>query len=215
MSLVPDDGGLRCGSAPRFGGDGLTHSGVGRDDAPDRVAGARDPRISLVWYALHVASNCERQVADRLEEAAVENYYPHLIAKSRDGRRDIEKKFFPGYLFARFTWTDRTPVVRIPQVIQILGFTRSHPVPIPEIEIEAVRSLISLAPATVQPCSFWAAGEHVRIKSGPLRDLTGFVVYSKAGSARVVVSVTMLARSISAEVDAGALEVIAAVPAAA
>ena len=70
--------------------------------------------MSLPWYALHVASNAELLVADRLDQAVVESSYPHVITRSRNGRRDVERKFFPGYVFVRFDLDTRTPVIRIP-----------------------------------------------------------------------------------------------------
>jgi hypothetical protein len=91
------------------------------------------------WYALHVAPNAERSVMDRLDQERIESYYPHTEAKSRDGKRVIQEKFFPGYLFARFKWSARFPVVSIPQVIGVLGWRQDCPFIIPDEEIEAVR----------------------------------------------------------------------------
>lgn len=148
-----------------------------------------------------MASNHERLVSDRLADAGIECYYPYVTVRSRDGRRDVEKKFFPGYVFGRLNLAERSPIF-IPQVVRILGFG-NEPTPIPEPEIEACRTMITAAPAStvVEPCPYLATGERVRIISGPLRGLVGFVVFAKPGTARVVVSVTMLQRSISAEVD--------------
>jgi hypothetical protein len=42
------------------------------------------------WYALHVASNFERQVAQRLEHSCIETFYPHTELLSRDKRRVYE-----------------------------------------------------------------------------------------------------------------------------
>lgn len=158
------------------------------------------------WYALHVASNMERQVSERLDRADIESYYPHSYLKSRDGRRNVQHKLIPGYVFARFEFSDRTPVIQIPQVIRILGIGR-EPVEIPAIEIETVK-LMSEQGANVLAHPFFAAGESVYIRRGPLQGLEGFVVASKPGKARVVVSVMMVQRSISAEVDSADVESI-------
>jgi hypothetical protein len=55
------------------------------------------------------------------------------------------------------------------------------------------------APLTVAPCPFLTHGTKVTVKCGLLNGLEGIVVYKK-GKARVVISVQMLGRSISAEV---------------
>jgi transcription antitermination factor NusG len=159
------------------------------------------------WYALHVRSNFEHLVADKLQYAGIETFYPFQLEMSRDKRREIEKKFMPGYVFAHFDLEDKTPVVAIPQVVSILGWGR-HAVAIPDLEIEAVRKIVSL-PVDVKPCAYLAEGARVRVKWGPLAGLEGYVIRRK--KTLVVVSVTMLARSISAQVDPDSLEMIHAV----
>jgi transcriptional antiterminator NusG len=160
------------------------------------------------WYALHVRSQTESLVADKLDRIGLEGYYPHLLQKSKDGKRSIEKKFFPGYVFGRFAFDDRGHVIEIPQVASILGIG-SHALAIPDAEVEAVRQMVS-APAaitTVTECVYVGAGDRVRVLRGPLRGLEGYVAYAR-NTARVIVSVTMLQRSISAEVDTDWLAVI-------
>jgi transcription antitermination factor NusG len=155
------------------------------------------------WYALHVRSNHEHLVAEKLEYAGVEAFYPHKSERSRDDRRDVEKKFMPGYVFARFDLAEKTEIVAIPQVVNILGWGK-HAVSIPDYEIDAVRKIISF-PSDAEPCEFYAAGARVRVKWGPLAGLEGYVIRSQRKT-QVVVSVTMLARSISAQVEADSLE---------
>jgi transcription antitermination factor NusG len=157
------------------------------------------------WYALQVRSQCEGIVAFHLAAAGVEGFYPHAIAPSKHARRATEIKFFPGYVFGRFDLLEKTPVVAIPKVVSILGFG-AHAAPIPDSEIDAVKLIVSF-PELVMPCPYVNAGDKVRVTRGPLRGLEGFVCYSKS-HARVIVSVAMIAQSISAEVDAGSLELI-------
>ena len=160
------------------------------------------------WYALHCKPNSERIVAEKLGHERIEAFYPHSVQKSRDGYRSIELKFFPGYAFARFDLLHSRPaVVEIPQVVSILGWGR-HPVAIPDFEVDAVRLIVNTPQVkAAADCPFVTAGDRVRVTRGPLRDLEGFVVYTKGG-ARVIVSISMLARSISAEVDGDALELL-------
>lgn len=153
------------------------------------------------WYALHVRSNFEKLVALQLERVGIEPFYPHLLVKSKDNRREVERKFFPGYVFGHFDFRDRQPVLEIPQVVKILGWDARHPVAIPDQEIEAVRTMVNAPVSNIEPYPYMSEGDRIQVAKGPLAGLDGFVVYVK-NRARVVVSVTMLARSISAEVDA-------------
>jgi transcription antitermination factor NusG len=82
-------------------------------------------------------------------------------------------------------------------------------VAIPEVEIAAVRLMVS-APAvqSVAAAPYVATGDRVIVRRGPLAGLEGFVVYVPKGKPRVVVSVTMLGRSVSAEVDEDMIELL-------
>jgi transcription antitermination factor NusG len=149
----------------------------------------------------------ERLVSLQLGDAGIEHFYPHVVERSRDHRRNIERRFMPGYVFSRFELGNKAPVVAIQQVVSILGWALK-PAAIPSGEIEAIQKIVSF-PSESKPaeCAFLAEGTRVQVIRGPLRGLEGFVVYA-ARSARVVVSVQMLGRSISAEVAADALQKI-------
>jgi transcription antitermination factor NusG len=167
------------------------------------------------WYVLHVRPQSEGLVTERIESAGIEAFYPHVIPKRPKGHtRDSETKFMPGYVFSYFSLAERTPIIGIREVVSILGFG-AHAVPVPLVEIAAVK-LITKFPELAMPCAFVHTGDRVQVAKGPLRGLEGFVVYSKSVT-RVIVSVAMLGRSISAEVDTDTLEMLepAAIPVAA
>ena len=105
---------------------------------------------------------------------------------------------FPGYMFCRLNPNDRLPILKTPWVIQIVG---SHhcPVPVDEAEINAVRILVESGVPN-QPWPFLQLGNRVRIESGPLRGLEGILTEFK-GNHRLVVSVTLLQRSVAVEID--------------
>jgi transcription antitermination factor NusG len=105
---------------------------------------------------------------------------------------------FPGYTFCRFNAERRLPILQIPGVVNIVSFG-NHPAPIPENEISTVRSVVETDLA-VRPWPFLQVGQKVRIQKGPLAGVEGFLVEFKH-SFRLVVSVTLLNRSVAAEVD--------------
>jgi transcriptional antiterminator NusG len=174
-----------------------------------KVKAGAEGRPKMPWYALYCRSSADRIVVDKLTAAGIEAFHPHAVERSRDGKREVERKFMPGYVFANFDLlTGTRAVIEIPQVVSILGWGR-RPMPIPDFEIAAVRQIVQTPNVEVaSDCPYVAAGDRVRVQRGPLRGLEGFVVFTKSG-ARVIVSVSMLARSISAEVDESALELIA------
>jgi hypothetical protein len=98
------------------------------DDFPYYAAREKPclPHSPGSWYALHVRSCTESAVADKLAEASIEAFYPHVLRKPTDQyrpNRSIESKFFPGYVFGRFEMErQRHAVTSINQVVAILGF---------------------------------------------------------------------------------------------
>lgn len=110
----------------------------------------------------------------------------------------MDQFLFPGYLFCRFDPTDRLPVLTVPGVVDVVGFGRS-PEPIPDAEIERVHRLVESGVA-VQPHPYVRVGQAVLIERGPLTGVEGILTQVK-GKTRLVVSVNLLQRSVSAEVD--------------
>lgn len=152
------------------------------------------------WYAIRVKSKCERCVAAGLKGKGYGHFLP-LARESRNWaqrRRNVERVLIPGYVFGQFDYGKRLPVLTIPGVAHIVS-TSSGPCPIPADELAAVELVARSACGAIPwPCPF--VGDHVVVNAGPLRGLRGVLVEIKA-QARVVVSVTLLNRSVAAEVD--------------
>jgi transcription antitermination factor NusG len=79
----------------------------------------------------------------------------------------------------------------------------SVPAPIPEVEIETLRSGLQLR--RFEPHRYLAAGTRARIVAGPLAGMEGIVVRTKS-ILRVVLTVDLIMQSVAVEVDAGELE---------
>lgn len=153
------------------------------------------------WYALHVKPSSEPRTIERL---SVESYWPHQQITDKF-RHTHNRSFFPGYVFARFNPDDpldRLAVVSVPSVVSILGAGK-EPIAIPDTEIESLKLMCSQAHTLAHP--LMKIGDPVRVVRGPLAGAQGFLVRTKAGC-RLVVSVDLLGRSVSAEIDGDAVE---------
>lgn len=146
----------------------------------------------------------QRVAAAALEGKGFEQYFPVIRERRRWSDRVVERdlSLFEGYLFCRFDPKCWLAVTQTPGVISIVGFGHG-PAPIPESEVEAVR-LVARSGSRAKSCDFCSKGHRVRINRGPLEGLQGFLVRNK-GEWRVIVSVTLLQRSISTEVDRDAI----------
>ena len=160
---------------------------------------------TLAWFALQVRTRHETAIASFLQAKGYEQFLPLYNVKKRwsDRVKVIESPLFPGYLFCRLDPQYRLPVLKTPGVIQIVGYNRI-PVPIEDTEIQGIQTLVASGLPT-QPWPFLAAGDPVQIESGSLRGLKGIVVKLKENS-RLVVSITLLRRSVAVEIDSALVQ---------
>jgi transcription antitermination factor NusG len=112
--------------------------------------------------------------------------------------KDVELPLFDGYVFCRLDARFRLPALTIPGVLMFVEVNKT-PSPIDDSEIAALKVIASSGCAAA-PWPYLEAGQRMRIERGALKDLEGFIVEVK-NQWRVIVSVTMLQRSVAVEVD--------------
>jgi transcription antitermination factor NusG len=153
-----------------------------------------------LWYAIRVKSNREKVVAASLEYRGLESFLPLYRARRQwsDRVKDVELPLFDGYVFCRLDARFRLPALTIPGVLMFVEVNKT-PSPIDDSEIAALKVIASSGCAAA-PWPYLEAGQRMRIERGALKDLEGFIVEVK-NQWRVIVSVTMLQRSVAVEVD--------------
>jgi transcription antitermination factor NusG len=154
----------------------------------------------LRWYALHVHARKEQLVVSQLENRSLQCFLPTYksLRKWSDRTKEIQQALFPGYVFCRFEYENRQPVVMAAGVSQVVGNGKVA-IPIADAEIEALQVAVSSGIQT-QPWPYLQTGEYVQINYGHLTGLQGILVNFK-GNHRVVLSVTLLQRSLALEVE--------------
>ena len=152
------------------------------------------------WFALAVKPRHDKAVARTLEGKGFETLVPLYRKYHRYATRGAESKLplFPGYVFCRFNVLMRLPILTTPGVTQILG-TGNTPIPLSENEIVSLQTAIN-ADLPLQPFPFLQVGQRVRIHEGVLAGVVGIVIKFKQ-SLRLVLSVSLLQRSILLEID--------------
>lgn len=159
-----------------------------------------DSSSSRRWFALRVKSNFERTTALHLRERGYEEFLPTYTARSRwsDRIKAVEKPLFPGYVFCNFNPSLRLPVLTTPGVLHIVGIGK-EPVPVDRRELTAVWATLQSG-LLLRSWPFLQVGERVVVERGPLMGVEGVVTHLK-GTYRLVVSITLLQRSIAAEIE--------------
>jgi transcriptional antiterminator NusG len=152
------------------------------------------------WYALQVRTRWESSTAALLSGKGYQTLLPTFTTERRwRGKpREVTAPLFTGYVFCRFDALKRLPVLVTPGVITVVGRGRL-PVPVEDSEISAIQTVISSG-LHAEPCPYLEVGQQVRIEEGALSGLEGILTSFK-GSRRIVVSVSLLCRSVALEID--------------
>ena len=173
----------------------LPGSGVGPVDT------AAGPSVAGHWFAIWTRSRHESSVRQQLTGKGIEAFLPTVTRWSRwkDRKKRIDWPLFPGYCFARFDVAETLPVLTCSGVVALVSF-EGRPAPIPEHEIESVRTLVE-SELRFDPCPLVREGSLVEVVRGPLRGVVGRLV-RKGSHARLVLSVGLIGQGVTVEVDA-------------
>jgi transcription antitermination factor NusG len=164
------------------------------------------PDTSRRWYAAYTKPCHEKRVAEHLEIRKIELFLPldRSARRWNNGCVPPERPLFPGYVFVHIPPDERVRVLELSGVVSIVGTTR-EPTPLPDEDIERLRSGLHLVHAEPHPTL--TMGETVRIRRGPLQGMTGVVTRQK-NSFRVVLTVDLIMKSVAVEVCADSVEPI-------
>jgi len=153
------------------------------------------------WFAVRTRSNREAVITESLLGKGFDAWFPRY---KTTGSNTLSpgKAVFPGYVFCKLVIAHRLPVLTVPGVVGLVSSGKT-PLPIEDHEITSLRLVMeSLLP--VGPHDYLHAGDWVRIKDGPLTGAEGYIVQRE--SEHLVVSITLLQRSVSVTVQGHWLE---------
>jgi transcription antitermination factor NusG len=165
----------------------------------------------LPWYVIHLRSNFERLASQTLEARGFTTFLPLYRTRRvwSDRVKEVEEPLFTGYTFCRLDTQFKLPVLTTPGVISIVG-SGEGPASIGDSEILALQTMLSSG-LGVSPWPFLREGQRALVQHGPLAGLEGIVV-SIRNKHRLIMSVPLLQRSVSVEIDRAWVRPIAARP---
>lgn len=152
------------------------------------------------WFALRVKPNHEKRVSELISYQSIEEFLPVYRVRRRWGQRlqNIDVPLFPGYVFSRFSRQDWGRVIQTPGVVDAVRFG-STLASVDSDEIQALQ-MVQHSKRAVEPSPYLRPGQAIRVTAGPLAGVKGTLKEVK-GHMRLVLSVTILQRAVSVEID--------------
>ena len=165
------------------------------------------PASDTQWYAAYTYAKHEKRVAHQLEERLIESFLPtyRSVRRWKDRRKVLELPLFPSYVFVQLSRENRIDLLRLPGVLGLVCF-QGKPAPVETTEIENLRQGLG-DPSIMHPHPYLKAGRKVRIRSGSMAGVEGVLV-RKRDSTRIVLSISLLQRSVSVDIDEADVELI-------
>lgn len=170
------------------------------------------------WFILHTYSGHEKKVCESLkarvvgtplETAISQVLVPTETVVEMRGNKRIEssRMFYPGYVLVEIDCDEKGHIPddvfhTIRSTPKVTGFVGGqHPTPLTIDEVEQIRNQQAAAEEKPKPKFSYAAGETVRIKSGPFQSFTGKVEEINEEKSTLKVTVTIFGRSTPVELN--------------
>ena len=165
------------------------------------------------WYIVHTYSGFEERVKEnltqRIDALGMRDQFGEikiptetLIEMKGGKKRQVERKFFPGYILIEMDMTDDAwhLVKNTPKVTGFVGAGKK-PTPLSPEEVDSILNQVHEAKEKPKPKHVYEHGEHVRIIDGPFTNFTGVVEDVNLDRNTLRVMVTIFGRSTPVELE--------------
>lgn len=159
----------------------------------------------LLWYVAHTRPRCEKKLTDYCGRQGFKFTLPlYKSVKKYRGKTEVfHKPLFPGYVFLQLLKRQRQPVFQSDYVANLL-----EPPDQREFEQQLEDILAALeTELEVRLAPTITAGVKVRIKSGPLQGIEGWVE-SRKGMTEVQLRLDFIGQAAAVKMSADMLELI-------
>jgi len=172
---------------------------------PRRHEAGTPPEIWQEWWAVQVWTGREATSAIHLRQRGYEVFLPcyQQLRRWSDRVKKVDHPLFDGYLFCLARPDVVSRIITVPGVIRIVG-NGTAPIPVAHDEMQALQRLVETR-LDVEPWPFLQAGQRVRVNAGPLSGVEGRIVTVKGH--RLVISVSLLQRSVAVELPPTCVEI--------
>ena len=159
----------------------------------------------IVWYVAHTRPRCEKKLTGYCQREGLAVTLPlfRSVKKYRGKTATFEKPLFPGYVFLQLLPEHTRRVHQSDYVANLLD------VPDQKTFEEQLNDILAALETNLEICLApqIKEGARVRIKSGPLRGMEGFVE-RRSGQVMVMLRLDFIRQAAAVKMEAGDLELI-------
>ncbi len=173
---------------------------TGVEPSPGSDHRGRIASLEWPWYAVRVKPKFEKVAAHSLASKGFSSFLPLYKERRRwsDRVKLVELPLFPGYVFCSLDLRQRLPVLQTPGVLHFVNFD-GEPAPVERSEIEGLQTAAGSG-AALAPWPYLREGQRVVVARGPMKGLNGILLKVR-DEYRLIISVTLLQRSVAVEID--------------
>lgn len=172
------------------------------------------------WYIIQTYSGYEDKakvaLEQRVKSEGLEEYFDEVYIPTetvtevkRGKRKEVEKKFYKGYVFVKMNLNEKTWHV-IKNTPKVVGFPgqQQNPTPVPPEEVKGIAQKIEEGSLKTEPRHDFQKGDTVRITEGNFKDFTGTIEEVNDEQERLQVFVEIFGRPTSVEFDFNQVETV-------
>lgn len=170
--------------------------------------------VPMEWFIVHTYSGFEdrvvQELTNRIKALGMEPHFGEIrvpketVVEMKSGkRRNVERKFFPGYVLVQMEMSDETwhLVRNTPKVTGFVGGSSKAPVPLMPEEVESILHHTAESKEKPKPKYVYDRGEQVKITDGPFKEFTGVVEDVNLERSTLRVLVTIFGRPTPVELE--------------
>ena len=188
------------------------------DPQPETTPASAAAPAPMDWFIVHTYSGFEDRVVleltNRIKALGMEAHFGEIrvpketVVEMKAGkRRNVERKFFPGYVLVQMEMSDETwHLVR--NTAKVTGFLggRGKPSPISDAEAARIMHQVQEGIERPKPSVSFEVGEQVRVSDGPFASFNGTVEEVDDARSRIKVAVSIFGRATPVELEFGQVE---------
>ncbi len=130
------------------------------------------------WFVFYTKPRFEKKIHEKLIAAGLESFLPTIkvLRQWSDRKKWVEEPLFKSYIFAHVNEKGRLQVLQTEGVVRCVSFNGKVAI-VPDFQIEYIKKIISHKQESLVVADKLYKGTKVRVISGPLIGMEGYVEY--------------------------------------